>query len=104
MLMSRQELDQSMKRGFPQHLHPPRLDEIRKTWLTHAVPSFVARKMEALLFVPPFLLPSPFPHLLLPLLFLPLLLTFGPVFLLVHPLTSVSRFRFMFFAGTEEAG
>ena len=40
-----------MKRGFPQYLHPPRLDEIRKTWLTHSVPSFVARKMEALLCV-----------------------------------------------------
>lgn len=93
-----------MKRGFPQHLHPPRLDEIRKTWLTHAVPSFVARKMEALLFVAPsFFLPFP-PSLLLPLLSLPLLFTFRPVFLLVHPLTSVLRFRFVFLAGTEEAG
>ncbi|CED83614.1 N-end rule pathway, recognition component UBR1 [Phaffia rhodozyma] len=43
------ELDQSMKRGFPQSIHPPRLDEVRKIWLTHGVPSFVARKMEALL-------------------------------------------------------
>jgi E3 ubiquitin-protein ligase UBR1 len=38
-----------MKRGFPQYLHKPRFDEVRKTWLTHGVPSFVARKMEALL-------------------------------------------------------
>ena len=49
--MTLQELDQSMKRGFPQYLHSPRLDDIRKTWLTHGVPSFVARKMEALLSV-----------------------------------------------------
>lgn len=55
-----------MKRGFRQFLHPPRLDDIRKTWLTHSVPSFVARKMEALLCVsssqtPLFIsLPSPF--------------------------------------------
>lgn len=75
-----------MKRGFPQYLHQPRMDEIRKTWLTHSVPSFVARKMEALLFVPlPPLsagsrprLPSPRPLLtLLPLPCSPLLRSDG---------------------------
>lgn len=99
MLMSRQELDQSMKRGFPQHLHPPRLDEIRKTWLTHAVPSFVARKMEALLFVPPsFFLPFP-SSLLLPLFFLPLLLTLGPYFIRVRLPDLCSAIRFGFSQG-----
>ncbi|KAL7415119.1 hypothetical protein BDY24DRAFT_383763 [Mrakia frigida] len=43
------ELDQSMKRGFFQYLNQPRLDDIRKAWLTHGIPSFVARKMESLL-------------------------------------------------------
>lgn len=32
---------------FPQFLHPGRYDEIRKTWLSHGIPTFVARKLDA---------------------------------------------------------
>lgn len=31
---------------FPQYLHRGRYDEIRKTWLNHGIPTFVARKLE----------------------------------------------------------
>lgn len=33
---------------FPQFLHQGRYDEIRKSWLNHGVPTFVARKLEAI--------------------------------------------------------
>lgn len=32
---------------FPQFLHQGRYDEIRKAWLSHGIPTFVARKLEA---------------------------------------------------------
>ncbi|KAI9104974.1 hypothetical protein DFS34DRAFT_223040 [Phlyctochytrium arcticum] len=40
------EVDFGLKRGRPQFLNQRRYDEIRKLWLTHGVPSFVARKIE----------------------------------------------------------
>lgn len=40
-----------MKRGYPQQIHGPRLEDVRRTWLAHGVPSFVARKMEQVLYV-----------------------------------------------------
>ncbi|OAV90000.1 hypothetical protein PTTG_07448 [Puccinia triticina 1-1 BBBD Race 1] len=41
------EHDVGMKRGRPQFLHQARWDEIRRVWLTHNVPTFVARRQEA---------------------------------------------------------
>ncbi|KAI5477954.1 hypothetical protein MNV49_005746 [Pseudohyphozyma bogoriensis] len=49
-LDSHGEVDLVGRRGrnqFPQFLHAGRYDEIRKTWLAHGIPTFVARKMEA---------------------------------------------------------
>ncbi|KAH7884205.1 hypothetical protein F5I97DRAFT_1672195 [Phlebopus sp. FC_14] len=41
------EMDISMRRGRRQFLHYPRWEEIRKTWLTHGIPTAVARKLES---------------------------------------------------------
>jgi len=41
------EHDVGMKRGRPQFLHPARWDEIRRLWLSHSIPTFVARRQEA---------------------------------------------------------
>ncbi|ORY89075.1 hypothetical protein BCR35DRAFT_300874 [Leucosporidium creatinivorum] len=49
-LDSHGEVDIGGRRGrnqFPQFLHPGRYDEIRKTWLSHGIPTFVARKLDA---------------------------------------------------------
>ncbi|KAM0790845.1 hypothetical protein ACM66B_004689 [Microbotryomycetes sp. NB124-2] len=49
-LDSHGEVDMGGRRGrnqFPQFLHQTRYDEVRKAWLTHQVPTFVARKLEA---------------------------------------------------------
>jgi E3 ubiquitin-protein ligase UBR1 len=35
-----------MRRGRRQHLHLPRLEDLRKTWVNHKIPVFVARKMD----------------------------------------------------------
>ncbi|KAG0145609.1 hypothetical protein CROQUDRAFT_658403 [Cronartium quercuum f. sp. fusiforme G11] len=40
------EHDMGMKRGRPQFLHQVRWDEIRKIWLTHSIPTHVARRQE----------------------------------------------------------
>ncbi|KAJ3037015.1 hypothetical protein HDV00_002148 [Rhizophlyctis rosea] len=40
------EVDVGLRRGRPQYLNMRRYDEIRKLWLTHGIPSFVARKIE----------------------------------------------------------
>ncbi|KAH9440457.1 hypothetical protein MJO29_016281 [Puccinia striiformis f. sp. tritici] len=41
------EHDVGMKRGRPQFLHYPRWDEIRRVWLNHSIPTFVARRQES---------------------------------------------------------
>ncbi|PLW10957.1 hypothetical protein PCANC_15655 [Puccinia coronata f. sp. avenae] len=41
------EHDVGMKRGRPQFLHAARWDEIRRLWLSHSIPTFVARRQEA---------------------------------------------------------
>ncbi|GAA5908396.1 hypothetical protein JCM8208_006181 [Rhodotorula glutinis] len=49
-LDSHGEVDVGGRRGrsqFPQYLHRGRYDEVRRLWLTHGVPTFVARKLEA---------------------------------------------------------
>ncbi|KAJ6608860.1 hypothetical protein B0H10DRAFT_2166482 [Mycena sp. CBHHK59/15] len=43
------EVDVSMRRGRRQYLHFARWEEVRKTWLTHGIPTVVARKLEATL-------------------------------------------------------
>ncbi|KAA1468351.1 hypothetical protein DENSPDRAFT_833612 [Dentipellis sp. KUC8613] len=43
------EVDTSMRRGRRQFLHPARWEEVRKTWLSHGVPTLVARKLEGTL-------------------------------------------------------
>ncbi|KAF9527898.1 hypothetical protein CPB83DRAFT_907266 [Crepidotus variabilis] len=43
------EVDLSMRRGRRQYLHQPRWEVIRKTWLSHGIPSIVARKLESTL-------------------------------------------------------
>ncbi|KAJ3033774.1 hypothetical protein HK097_004730, partial [Rhizophlyctis rosea] len=40
------EVDVGLRRGRPQYLNMKRYDELRKLWLTHGIPSFVARKIE----------------------------------------------------------
>ena len=40
------ETDLGLKRGKPLFLNKKRYDELRKLWLTHGIPSFVARKIE----------------------------------------------------------
>ncbi|KDR68822.1 hypothetical protein GALMADRAFT_1032198 [Galerina marginata CBS 339.88] len=41
------EVDLSMRRGRRQFLHHARWEVIRKTWLSHGIPSMVARKLES---------------------------------------------------------
>ncbi|KDQ52976.1 hypothetical protein JAAARDRAFT_197766 [Jaapia argillacea MUCL 33604] len=41
------EVDISMRRGRRQYLHQARWEEVRKTWLTHGIPTLVARKLES---------------------------------------------------------
>ncbi|KAG8907469.1 hypothetical protein FRB99_004045 [Tulasnella sp. 403] len=40
------EFDYMMRRGRRQYLHPSRYEEIRKTWLSHGIPTFTARKLD----------------------------------------------------------
>ncbi|KIJ45203.1 hypothetical protein M422DRAFT_30047 [Sphaerobolus stellatus SS14] len=40
------EIDFSMRRGRRQCLHDVRAEEIRKLWLNHGIPTFIARKLE----------------------------------------------------------
>ncbi|BGP50511.1 E3 ubiquitin-protein ligase ubr1 [Rhodotorula kratochvilovae] len=49
-LDSHGEVDVGGRRGrsqFPQYLHRGRYDEVRRLWLSHGIPTFVARKLEA---------------------------------------------------------
>lgn len=41
------EHDVGMKRGRPQFLHQARWDEVRRLWLNHSIPTFVARRQES---------------------------------------------------------
>lgn len=41
------EVDINLRRGRPQYLHQKRYDDLRKTWLRHGVPSFVARRLDS---------------------------------------------------------
>jgi E3 ubiquitin-protein ligase UBR1 len=41
------EVDVSMRRGRRQYIHPARWEEVRKTWLSHGIPTAVARKLES---------------------------------------------------------
>ncbi|KAI0045753.1 hypothetical protein FA95DRAFT_93210 [Auriscalpium vulgare] len=41
------EVDTSMRRGRRQFLHPARWEEVRKTWLSHGIPTLIARKLES---------------------------------------------------------
>ncbi|KAJ3155333.1 hypothetical protein HDU86_004424 [Geranomyces michiganensis] len=41
------EVDVGLRRGRPQFLNHKRYDELNRTWLTHGIPSFVARKIES---------------------------------------------------------
>ncbi|KAJ7073950.1 hypothetical protein C8F01DRAFT_1242237 [Mycena amicta] len=43
------EVDISMRRGRRQYLHYARWEEVRKTWLSHGIPTVVARRLEAAL-------------------------------------------------------
>ena len=36
-----------VRRGRRQFLHPARWEDVRKTWLNHAIPTIVARKLES---------------------------------------------------------
>ncbi|ORY35607.1 ubiquitin-protein ligase [Naematelia encephala] len=46
-LDSHGELDISMRRGFRQHMHNGRMDELRRgTWLGHSIPHLMARRLE----------------------------------------------------------
>lgn len=40
------EPDHGLKRGKPLFLNQKRYDELRRTWLTHGIPSLIGRKME----------------------------------------------------------
>ncbi|TPX55891.1 hypothetical protein PhCBS80983_g04953 [Powellomyces hirtus] len=46
-LDSHGEVDVGLRRGRPQYLNQKRYDELSKLWLTHGIPSFVARKIES---------------------------------------------------------
>ncbi|KAG0171555.1 hypothetical protein DFQ28_000812 [Apophysomyces sp. BC1034] len=46
-LDSHGEIDQGLRRGKPQYLNPKRYAEIRKLWLQHNIPIYVARQIEA---------------------------------------------------------
>lgn len=37
----------SFSRGRRQYLHHPRLEEVRKLWLNHAIPTLIARRLES---------------------------------------------------------
>ncbi|KAF7295603.1 E3 ubiquitin-protein ligase [Mycena indigotica] len=41
------EVDISMRRGRRQYLHYARWEEVRKTWLSHGIPTVIARRLEA---------------------------------------------------------
>ncbi|TFK47973.1 hypothetical protein OE88DRAFT_1704965 [Heliocybe sulcata] len=41
------EVDVSMRRGRRQYLHHTRWEDIRKAWITHGIPTLVARKLES---------------------------------------------------------
>ncbi|KAJ7758417.1 hypothetical protein B0H14DRAFT_3598370 [Mycena olivaceomarginata] len=41
------EVDISMRRGRRQYLHFARWEEVRKTWLSHGIPTVIARRLEA---------------------------------------------------------
>ncbi|KIY73143.1 hypothetical protein CYLTODRAFT_387655 [Cylindrobasidium torrendii FP15055 ss-10] len=41
------EVDINTRRGRRQYIHQPRLDDIRKTWLNHGIPTVIARKLES---------------------------------------------------------
>ncbi|KDQ17558.1 hypothetical protein BOTBODRAFT_185706 [Botryobasidium botryosum FD-172 SS1] len=40
------EVDMAMRRGHWQYIHPQRMEELRKTWLNHGIPTYIARKLE----------------------------------------------------------
>lgn len=37
------------RRGRRQYLHHARWEDVRKIWLTHGIPTFIARKLESAL-------------------------------------------------------
>jgi E3 ubiquitin-protein ligase UBR1 len=39
----------AFRRGRRQYLHHARWEEVRRAWLTHGIPTVVARKLEATL-------------------------------------------------------
>ncbi|KAI9027159.1 hypothetical protein CLU79DRAFT_26254 [Phycomyces nitens] len=41
------EVDQGLRRGKPQYLNTKRYSEIRKLWLQHTIPVYIARQIEA---------------------------------------------------------
>ncbi|VDB86546.1 unnamed protein product [Peniophora sp. CBMAI 1063] len=41
------EVDMSMRRGRRQFLHPARWEEVRRTWLSHGIPTLIARRLES---------------------------------------------------------
>ncbi|KAF7728893.1 hypothetical protein EC973_005288 [Apophysomyces ossiformis] len=41
------EIDQGLRRGKPQYLNAKRYSEVRKLWLQHTIPIYVARQIEA---------------------------------------------------------
>ncbi|TFK38761.1 hypothetical protein BDQ12DRAFT_99504 [Crucibulum laeve] len=41
------EVDISMRRGRRQYLHHARWEDVRRTWLSHSIPTVVARKLES---------------------------------------------------------
>ncbi|GAB1525865.1 E3 ubiquitin-protein ligase ubr1 [Rhizoctonia solani] len=43
------EVDYGMRRGRRQFLNPQRFEELRRVWLTHGIPTFVARKLDGLM-------------------------------------------------------
>ncbi|KAF7331631.1 E3 ubiquitin-protein ligase [Mycena kentingensis (nom. inval.)] len=43
------EVDVSMRRGRRQFLHYARWEDVRKTWLSHGIPTVIARRLEAVL-------------------------------------------------------
>jgi E3 ubiquitin-protein ligase UBR1 len=43
------EVDVGLRRGRPLFLNTMRYDELRKMWLTNMIPSYIARKMEAII-------------------------------------------------------
>ncbi|KAL0076978.1 hypothetical protein J3Q64DRAFT_1811303 [Phycomyces blakesleeanus] len=46
-LDSHGEVDQGLRRGKPQYLNTKRYSEIRKLWLQHTIPVYIARQIEA---------------------------------------------------------